>query len=105
MGGAEGIMADGPKLTPPPVLSVRPREKPPSSRLANWLSESGELSYELEYAAGGGSMPIGGESLVANGGICSRVPSGYEDGMPAEDGKDPPDWNGCDEERGGEESG
>ena len=76
MGGAEGMMAGGPKLTPPPVLSVRPREKPPSSRLAYWLSESGELSYEFEYAAGGGSMPVGGESLVPKGGICSRVPSG-----------------------------
>jgi len=72
MGGAEGMMADGPKLTPPPVLSVRPREKLLSSRFANWLSDSGELSYELEYG----------------------VPSWYEDGMPAEDWKDPPDWNG-----------
>lgn len=98
------MMADGPKLTPPPVLSVRPREKLLSSRFANWLSDSGELSYELEYAAGGGNMPVGGESSVANGG-GSRVPSWYEDGMPAEDGKDPPDWNGCDEEREGGESG
>ena len=49
MGGAnpEGTRACEPK--PPPVLSVRPRVKP-SSR-GYWLSDSGELSYELEYAA------------------------------------------------------
>lgn len=56
MGGADGRRAGGPK-PPPPELSVRPRVVKLSSR-AYWLSDSGELSYELEYAAGGGGRPF-----------------------------------------------
>ncbi len=55
MGGAAGTRACW-WLKPPPVLSVRPRGLKLSSR-AYWLSDSGELSYEFEYAAGG---PDGG---------------------------------------------
>jgi hypothetical protein len=58
MGGAEGIVrACGPK---PPVLCVRPRVLKPPSSSVYWLSDSGELSYELEYAAGGpgGGRPV-----------------------------------------------
>lgn len=50
MGGAEGRRLGGPKSPPLPELTVR--------RLEPKLSGIGELSYELLYAAGGGSGPV-----------------------------------------------
>ena len=60
MGGAKPEGTRAWELNPPPVLSVRPRGlKLPSSR-GYWLSDNGELSYELEYAAmgPGGGRPV-----------------------------------------------
>lgn len=101
IGGAEGTRAGGPK-PPPPVLSVRPRVvKPPSStRAGNWLSDRGELSYELGYPVAGGGMPVGlkpgGESKPWKE-CCSLLPMGYEALMPLGGGG----WNGCGIEDGG----
>jgi len=108
-GWPEDVRGGGTK--PPPVLSVRPRLKPPSSNrgAGNWLSDRGErkISYELGDAVLAGGrilaelMPVPGVRKPPGDGVCSRLLMGYDVPMPPEKGPGPLDGYGCDREAGG----
>ena len=106
-GWPEDVRGGGTK--PPPVLSVRPRLKPPSSNrgTGNWLSDRGErkISYELRDAAvAGGGIPVElmpGVKKPPGDGVRSRLLMGYDVPMPPEKGPGPLDGYGCDREAGG----